>query len=388
MERENIIITIDGPAGVGKSSAARLLAAALGLPYLDTGAMYRVIGLRLGPKAADMSDELLRAEADKLNFCLERADNGKFNLLCNKAPVGEEIRTERAGRLASLVGTLPVVRIAMQRMQRQIAESQSLVAEGRDMGSKVFPGAAYKFFFDARPEIRANRRLKQLQETGETADFETILADITARDIQDRSRKIDPLQPAADAIIIDTSDNNLDQVVQTMLAVVNEQKPKPSADSPHFSHLDESGNLRMVNVGGKSYSERVAKAHAKVEMSAATLQLLRDNALPKGDVLAAAKVAGILAAKRTGELIPLCHPLNLTFVDVNFTIQDSPPAVVIITEAHASGQTGVEMEAIIAAQIAAATIYDMAKAVQKDMIIAETRLIYKAGGKSGVFSIG
>lgn len=120
-------------------------------------------------------------------------------------------------------------------------------------------------------------------------------------------------------------------------------------------------------------------------MSASTLDLLRRDALPKGDVLAVAKVAGIMAAKRTWELIPLCHPLNVNHVDIRFDIRDEPPSVVLESEVRVSGRTGVEMEAIMAAQVAAATIYDMAKAVQKDMIIRDVRLIYKSGGKSGDF---
>ena len=129
----------------------------------------------------------------------------------------------------------------------------------------------------------------------------------------------------------------------------------------------------------------MARARAVVEMRAETLDLLRRDALPKGDVLATAKIAGIMAAKRTWEMIPLCHPLSITYADVRFTIQDEPPAVILETEVRTTGKTGVEMEALFAAQTAAATIYDMAKAVQKDMIIRDVRLLYKAGGKSGEF---
>ena len=152
-----------------------------------------------------------------------------------------------------------------------------------------------------------------------------------------------------------------------------------------FSHMQADGAILMVDVGAKQDTRRVAVAGAVVEMSAATLDLLKRAALPKGDVLTTAKVAGIMAAKRTSELIPLCHPLALSFVDVRFTIQDSPPVVRLEAEARTTGPTGVEMEALVAAQIAAATIYDMCKAVQKDMVIREVRLLYKSGGKSGEF---
>ncbi|MBQ9451851.1 MAG: cyclic pyranopterin monophosphate synthase MoaC [Desulfovibrio sp.] len=151
-----------------------------------------------------------------------------------------------------------------------------------------------------------------------------------------------------------------------------------------FSHLDSSGNVVMVNVGSKPSTERVAKAEAVVDLSPATMDLLRRAALPKGDVLTCAKLAGIMAAKKVGELIPLCHPLNLTFVDVSFAIKGD--SVFITSETRTVGPTGVEMEAIVAAQMAATTIYDMCKAVQRDIVIRRIRLLHKRGGKSGEFN--
>lgn len=148
-----------------------------------------------------------------------------------------------------------------------------------------------------------------------------------------------------------------------------------------FSHLDARGRLSMVDVGGKAATERRAIAEAVVALAPETMQLLRTQALPKGDVLTCAKVAGILAAKRTGELIPLCHPLGLSFVDIRFAITDG--CVHITAETRTTGPTGVEMEAIVAAQMAAATIYDMCKAVQRDIVIKNVRLLHKSGGKSG-----
>lgn len=152
-----------------------------------------------------------------------------------------------------------------------------------------------------------------------------------------------------------------------------------------FSHLDKDGDLSMVDVSSKPDTRRIAIAEAVVELAPETLDLLKRAALPKGDVLTCAKVAGIMAAKRTAELIPLCHPLSLNRVDVRFDVIDTPPRVRIETEAVTTGPTGVEMEAIIAAQIAAATIYDMCKAVQRDIVINRVRLLRKEGGKSGVF---
>ena len=372
------VITLDGPAGVGKSTTARRLAAALGVPYLDTGAMYRTLGLRLGAAAADMSDEELRRRCAEYSFSLEPCptDRDSLCLFCNGQPVGDEIRTEKAGRLASLVARLPVLREALQNVQRSLGRRWSRVAEGRDMGTRVFPEARYKFFLDARPEVRAERRCRELADRGETADKDTVLSAIAARDEQDRNRVVDPLRPASDAVIVDTSDLSPEEVLNVLLEAVR---------APAFSHLAADGSLRMVDVGTKVETDRVARARAVVEMRAETLDLLRRDALPKGDVLATAKIAGIMAAKRTWEMIPLCHPLSITYADVRFTIQDEPPAVILETEVRTTGKTGVEMEALFAAQTAAATIYDMAKAVQKDMIIRDVRLLYKAGGKSGEF---
>ena len=154
-----------------------------------------------------------------------------------------------------------------------------------------------------------------------------------------------------------------------------------------FSHIDASGSARMVDVSAKAETKRTAIARAVVELNAHTLAMLKAKALPKGDVLTVAQVAGIMAAKRTSELIPMCHPLGITHADVRFKVQDEPPCVVLEASASTAGRTGVEMEAIVAAQVAAATIYDMVKAVQKDVVIRDVRLILKSGGKSGLFKV-
>jgi len=152
-----------------------------------------------------------------------------------------------------------------------------------------------------------------------------------------------------------------------------------------FSHLDANGRARMVDVSGKEPTVRMARVRAEVHLNAETMRLLVQKALPKGEVLGTARVAGILAAKRTFELIPLCHPLPLDFADVSFTVDEAAGVVHVEAEARTSARTGVEMEALIAAQVAAATIYDMCKAVQKDIRITNCRLVYKSGGKSGLF---
>lgn len=154
-----------------------------------------------------------------------------------------------------------------------------------------------------------------------------------------------------------------------------------------FSHITSDGEIAMVDVGDKQPTQRVAIVRGEVLLSAQTLKLLKNAALPKGNVLATAKVAGIMAAKRTAELIPLCHTVPLSFVDVRFAVSDKPPTVHIESEVRTCSQTGVEMEALVAAQVAAMTIYDMCKAVQKDIILTNTRLVRKSGGKSGEYTV-
>ncbi len=148
-----------------------------------------------------------------------------------------------------------------------------------------------------------------------------------------------------------------------------------------LTHLDKHGNARMVDVGGKPATLRIAVASGRIRMSADALAAIRVGDVPKGDVLAAARIAGIMAAKKTAELIPLCHPLSLDAVTVEFTLEDG--AVQATATASLTGRTGVEMEAMTATSIALLTIYDMAKALDKGMVIEDVRLIEKRGGKSG-----
>ena len=150
-----------------------------------------------------------------------------------------------------------------------------------------------------------------------------------------------------------------------------------------LTHLDEHGRARMVDVGHKPDTERIAIARGEVHMKKATLDLIRAGQIKNGDVLTIAQIAGITASKRTSDLIPLCHPLPLTKVDVDLALDDSLPGVVITATAKTIGKTGVEMEALTAVSIAALTIYDMAKAAEKTMRIQNIRLVEKHGGQSG-----
>ena len=151
--------------------------------------------------------------------------------------------------------------------------------------------------------------------------------------------------------------------------------------SKRLTHLDESGTARMVNVGAKPATERMARASGIIRMSADALAAIKAGDAPKGDVLGAARIAGIMAAKKTGELIPLCHPLSLDAVNIDFTFEAD--GVRVVATASLTGKTGVEMEAMVAASTALLTIYDMAKALDKSMVIDEVRLLEKLGGKSG-----
>ena len=150
-----------------------------------------------------------------------------------------------------------------------------------------------------------------------------------------------------------------------------------------LTHFNEQGHARMVDVSEKAQTCRVARATVTVQMAAATMERIRAGTIGKGDVLAVAQVTGIMAAKKNSDIIPMCHPLLLTKVDITFALEET--ALHIRSEVCCCGETGVEMEALTAASVAALTVYDMCKAVQRDMSITDIRLLYKEGGKSGVY---
>jgi cyclic pyranopterin phosphate synthase len=152
-------------------------------------------------------------------------------------------------------------------------------------------------------------------------------------------------------------------------------------DVSNLTHIDSDGAARMVDVGGKAETQRVAVASGRIAMSAEALEAIRAGDAPKGDVLGTARIAGIMAAKRTGDLIPLCHPLALDAVNLDFAFEED--GIRATATASLTGKTGVEMEAMVAVSVALLTIYDMAKAIDKGMVIGEVRLIEKRGGKSG-----
>lgn len=223
---EPLVVTLDGPAGVGKSTVAKLLAKRLGLAFLDTGAMFRAVAWRLGPDSWKWPEERIAEKLEGLRFGLAGAGEATRLLLDGRA-LGPEIRTEEVGMWASNVAVLPVVRRFLKQAQRDLATSASLVAEGRDMGSVVFPNAQHKFFLDAEPAERAKRRALQLRDQGQEADEAAILAQIQARDHQDRTRAEAPLRPAPDAQIIDTTRLDLEEVFDAILAAIVQAAPTP-----------------------------------------------------------------------------------------------------------------------------------------------------------------
>lgn len=152
-----------------------------------------------------------------------------------------------------------------------------------------------------------------------------------------------------------------------------------------LSHVDRTGQARMVDVSGKEATERFASATGRISMSPDALEAVRRNAVQKGDVLAVARVAGVMAAKRTAELIPLCHPLLLTDVQVTVSIDDTVPGIRVESGVRTTGKTGVEMEAIVAVSVALVTVYDMVKSLDRSMVISDIRLSEKTGGRSGTW---
>lgn len=217
-----ISVAIDGPAGAGKSTLARRLAADFGYIYVDTGAMFRTIGLyalRAGkdPKDNEAVNALLP------NITLEFAFiEGEQHIYLNGEDVSTAIRTEEVGMAASAVGANPAVRAFLLEMQRDMAKTQNILMDGRDIGTVVLPNATVKIFLTASAEARAQRRAKELAEKGQPADFATVLADIRQRDYQDSHRAVAPLKQADDAILVDTSSIGLqesfDLLKRTILA--------------------------------------------------------------------------------------------------------------------------------------------------------------------------
>ena len=229
MSEKKNIVTIDGPSGAGKSTISKLLAARLHYTYLDTGAMYRVVGLQLERSGLELGEEGARERLvqllEELDMSLASGEEGEeTRAFLNGEDVSDAIRTPEMAMVASRASAEPEVRKKLTEMQRKIGNNGAIVAEGRDMGTIVFPDAMHKFFLDASPEERAMRRQKQLEESGQKIEFQELLAQIQKRDRDDSSRSLAPLHPAEDAVIIDSSEMNIDEVVSFMLAAIKQKK--------------------------------------------------------------------------------------------------------------------------------------------------------------------
>jgi CMP/dCMP kinase len=218
MSEKRVIVAIDGPAGAGKSTVAKRIADKLGFVYINTGAIYRAVALwaiRLGVDLHDMHKLEQLAKEATIELA---ANNGHVTL--NGEDVTEAIRDWRVSEAASKVSAVPGVRRALLAIQRRMAEQNSVVMEGRDIGSVVFPHAQVKIFLDAHPEERARRRALELEEEGQGADFEAVSGGLKARDERDRRRSESPLVQAPDAELVDTTGRSLEQVEQAVLRIV------------------------------------------------------------------------------------------------------------------------------------------------------------------------
>jgi cytidylate kinase len=219
------IITIDGPAGAGKSTISKLLASRLCFICLDTGALYRAVAYRLKSEGWNGEEGDIGDLSRILKVSLERNEAGSVRVIAEGEDVSEKIRTEEIGLLASRISAIPQIREGLLAVQREFGAAGGIVAEGRDMGTVVFPDAEVKFFLDASPQERAKRRYSEMVCKGERVNLSEIENDLHRRDRQDRDRAIAPLVIPADAVVVDSSNQSIPQVVDFMISVVERSFP-------------------------------------------------------------------------------------------------------------------------------------------------------------------
>lgn len=217
-------IAIDGPAGAGKSTIARLLAAKLNYIYVDTGAMYRAMAVFFNQEGINPDDENAINEAVKrVDITIEYAQ-GAQQVILNGVNVTSQLRTEETGKMASKTSKYAAVRTKLVDLQRKLADTTDVIMDGRDIGTTVLPDAFVKIFLTASSEARAKRRYDELLAKGEECDYNVIKADIEGRDYEDSHRAISPLRQAEDAVLVDTSDMNIEQVVSAINTIIEEKK--------------------------------------------------------------------------------------------------------------------------------------------------------------------
>ncbi len=219
-----INIAIDGPAGAGKSTIAKMLAKELGYVYVDTGAMYRAMAYYFLQQGIDKEDEAaINAAVDGADVTI-RYEDGSQKVLLNGADVTGSLRTEQVGNMASSTSVYPAVRVKLVALQQKLAKTADVIMDGRDIGTCVLPDAQVKIYLTASVETRAKRRYDELVEKGEPADLTKIEEDIKERDYRDMHREMSPLRQANDAVLVDSSDMSIEQVVSAILGIVKEKQ--------------------------------------------------------------------------------------------------------------------------------------------------------------------
>ena len=219
----NKIITVDGPSGAGKGTLCYALAEKLGFALLDSGAIYRVTALAALKRNADLTNETALADLARHLDIQFVPKNGEVNVLLGGMDVSHLIRTQEVADAASKVAVFPQVRAALLQLQQDFAKNDGLIADGRDMGTVVFPDAQVKLFLDASAEERAKRRYNQLQNKGISGNFAQILAEIKERDLRDRNRAVAPLKPAEDAFLLDSTTLSIDEVIGQALNYIQQR---------------------------------------------------------------------------------------------------------------------------------------------------------------------
>ena len=218
----NMIVAIDGPAGAGKSTAARLIAEALNLLYIDTGAMYRALTFKALQQGVDLTDEQLLTElAETTEICLASEPGQLLRVFCDSQEVTDQIRTPEVSRYVALLSQSPGVREHMLRLQRQAGQRGGMVMDGRDIGSRIFPEAQFKFFITASYPVRVWRRQQEMRAKGFDPDPAELEKEMIERDLTDRNREVGPLIQVPDAVVIDTTELSIEEVVEKILEIIN-----------------------------------------------------------------------------------------------------------------------------------------------------------------------